>query len=533
MIAAAVTAAMVAAPFALGAGRPTPVSASENMPPTVNVDKVYDMVLPANGSSELIDLNYLFGAEVWGLSNSSDSEHVLASIDEDLLLSGLLKVTTYDPQTLPATVSFTLSLTQGDSSTTLIEKFNVTIGLPTGTDDQFDIGDAVAYMNSNPGTYGPTAVTPTVVGALLGHLGPDPSTFYQLSGNHKPVATPGGIGGQSLISCEDVSAEELLGDLSAYFNDPDGQQLTYYFGSSNSSVVETYIDEVGNWGFIAHEPGDATISFIATDYLGGVAYTTFIVHVDEAGAGNQAPYHFNTIATNYLYDGATIDLNDYFTDPNEDPLTYWLTVMDSGGTSNTVPLNGSIVQMSDIPMYGEITNIRAVDPEDAYTEMEVDISRMTPNALDTQNLYTGSSYLLNLNSVFGLGSDASYFVQTSDMVDASVVDDVYLKVNAGAAADARIHVYAHDADTTKTYQDDLEVHVLPFSDTGGMIHIPTLFPNDDAADMYAFMSTTSSSATMLGTGDYIYWSGDSGTSATFTFDPDNGNKIITVPYTQP
>uniref|UniRef100_A0A4Y8Q9Y3 Uncharacterized protein n=2 Tax=Paenibacillus athensensis TaxID=1967502 RepID=A0A4Y8Q9Y3_9BACL len=533
IIAAAVTAAMVTAPFALGVERPTTVGAEVSMPPTTNVDKVYDMVLPANGSSDIIDLNYLFGQEVWGLYTSSDEDQLLASIDQDLLMSGLLKVTTYDPQSLPATVSFTLSLSQPDSSTMQIEKFNVTIGLPTGADGHFDISDAVSYMNSNQGTYGPSSVTPQLVSGLLGNIGPDASTFYQFPGNRKPVATSGGIQGQGLISGNDVSADELLGNLSDYFSDPDGQMLTYYFGSSNTEVVRTYLGEGGDWRFCADMPGDATISFVATDSMGGAAYKTFNIHVDGEGSGNQAPYYYNTITTNYLYAGATIDLSDYFTDPDEDPISYELTVMNSGGTTSTTSLTGSLIQMSNIPLYGKIINVRAIDPEGAYEDMEVNISRMSPNALDTQSLYTGSSYLLDLNSVFNLGSNISYSVITYDMVDASIVDDVYLKVDTPVDGNALLHVYAYDNDNNKTYQDDLEVQVLTFGDTNGMVHIPTLFPYDNAGDIYSHMTKSTSDSTMLGTGDYIYWGGPSGGSVTFTFDPNDGHKIITVPYTKP
>ena len=114
--------------------------------------------------------------------------------------------------------------------------------------------------------------------------------------------------------------ETVTVDLSPYFEDPDGDPLTYTAASSNSGVATASVSG-STVTITAVATGSATITVTARDPDGLASTQQAGVAVQQP---NRAPSAVGTIPALALAPGdtATVDASGYFSDPDGDALTY-------------------------------------------------------------------------------------------------------------------------------------------------------------------------------------------------------------------
>jgi len=190
-------------------------------------------------------------------------------------------------------------------------------------------GDALSYSASSSA---PTIATASVTGRVLTVTGrgsgmatvtvtaadPDGETAaqsFQVTVPNRPPEAVGSIPAQTATEGGTITVV-----LQPYFNDPDGDALTYTATSANPAVaVATTSGSVLTIRAIS--AGFSVITVTATDLSGEKA--TQIVTI-QVSARNSAPQPVGTIPAQSLTAGetATVVLTSYFTDPDGDALTY-------------------------------------------------------------------------------------------------------------------------------------------------------------------------------------------------------------------
>ncbi len=145
-------------------------------------------------------------------------------------------------------------------------------------------------------------------------------------------------------------------DVSAYFEDPDGDPLTYTAGTADPSVatVTVYGSGVVVTGM---SQGAVTVNVMAGDPGGLTARQSFTVTVP-----NRAPRTVGTIADLELFvrDTVRIDVSAYFTDPDGDMLTYRVASSDAGVA--TADLSGSTLTVIGLALGTVSVTVTASDP---------------------------------------------------------------------------------------------------------------------------------------------------------------------------
>ncbi|MCR4860844.1 MAG: S8 family serine peptidase [Bacteroidales bacterium] len=104
---------------------------------------------------------------------------------------------------------------------------------------------------------------------------------YKILSNSAPVAT-GEFGDQLL----NATSEQKTFTLSDYFNDPDGEELTYTVGSSSTSIIVNSVVEDGVLTLTGHSYGSTTITVRAQDARGASVEQSFRVLLRD----NSRPY---------------------------------------------------------------------------------------------------------------------------------------------------------------------------------------------------------------------------------------------------
>ena len=157
-------------------------------------------------------------------------------------------------------------------------------------------------------------------------------------------------------------------DMAAYFNDPDGDAVTYSASSSNAAAASAAV--VGSVVSIgAGATGTAVITVTATDPDGLSAQHHFEVTVP-----NRAPLPVGSLTAQTLAVGQTvaIDVSPLFDDPDNDPLTYKATTTDSAVAVATISDNLLMVTGSG---RGEASVIvTATDPGGLSASLDVELA---------------------------------------------------------------------------------------------------------------------------------------------------------------
>ena len=145
-----------------------------------------------------------------------------------------------------------------------------------------------------------------------------------------------------------------------YFSDPDGDTLSYYYWSEDTSIVGMTSGTNGVT-YTAGAAGTASVKITATDPGGLNVTLTFSITVE--GASNTAPAASGTIPDQTVEvggDAATVDASSYFTDADGDTLTY--TASSSDTTKATVSVSSATVSITAVAAGTATITVTATDP---------------------------------------------------------------------------------------------------------------------------------------------------------------------------
>ena len=241
-------------------------------------------------------------------------------------------------------------------------------------------------------------------------------------------------------------------DLSNYFSDADNDDLSY---SAMSDATDTATVAVSGsmLTITGVAEGGATISVTADDGNGGMATTSFGVTV-EAAEENQDPT-VTAIPAQTVAVGATrdVDLSGYFSDPDNDDLTY--TAMSDATDSATVAVNGSILTITGVAEGSAGISVTADDGNGgmATTSFGVTVEAAEENqdptvtAIPAQAVAVDSTQDVDLSNYFSdPDNDELSYTAVSSATDTATaaVSGSMLTITGVAEGSAEITVTAND-----------------------------------------------------------------------------------------
>ena len=189
-----------------------------------------------------------------------------------------------------------------------------------------------------------------LAGAACGTTDPDPR-------NNPPTAT-GTIPGQTVHVGQTVTVP-----LSQYFDDPDGDALTYAAVSADTKVATAAIS--GSSALVTGvSQGNTTVIVTASDAGGQTAQQRFTVTVP-----NRAPEPVGTITDRELFkeDTTWIDVSEYFNDPDGDALAYTAATADANVVTATV--SGSSVVVTAISRGAAMVTFTDIRSPETYQDV--------------------------------------------------------------------------------------------------------------------------------------------------------------------
>ena len=413
--------------------------AQANNAPTVN-GAIPAQTVTVGGDSLTIDASSYFsdpdGDPLSYNFSFSDSSKMNASVTgSTVLFTGVaagivtVTVTATDTGNLTATQTFTLTVNgQNQAPTTIgtIPAQTVNIGGSAATVDVSSYfsdadNDTLTYTASSSDTTKATVsissetisitavaagtTTITVTATDTGNLTTTQSFSVTVSQtNHSPVAV-GTIPDQSLA----VGGASVSVDVSSYFNDPDGDALSYAFSSSDTNKLNASITGATIL-FTGVDTGTVTITVTATDTSDLFASQTFSVAI---GSQNRPPVAVGTIPDQSLAVGGasvSVDVSSYFNDPDGDALSYAFS------SSDTNKLNASITGATIL-----------------FTGVDTGTVTITVTATDTSDLFASQTFSVAIGS------------QNRPPVAVGTIPDQSLAVG-GASVSVDVSSYFNDPD---------------------------------------------------------------------------------------
>ena len=344
-------------------------------------------------------------------------------------------------------------------------------------------GDALGYAASSSNE---DAATVSVAGALATISGvadgmavvtvtasdPDGASASQTisvtvgdgdSSNTPPVA-------QGTIPDHSVAAGGTLNvDVSGYFSDADGDELTYMASSSNADVA-TASNDGATVTISGVGGGRAVITVTASDGEATVAQG-FSVAV-EAAPSNNAPAAVGTIPNHSVGVGGTVTVNavGYFNDADGDELSY--TVASSNADVATASNEGSTVTISGVAAGSAVITVTASDAEASAVQgfsvaVEAAPSNNAPAAVGTipnHSVGVGGTVTVNAVGYFNDadGDELSYTVASSNADVATASNEgSTVTISGVAAGSAVITVTASDAEASAVQGFSVAVEAAP------------------------------------------------------------------------
>ena len=198
------------------------------------------------------------------------------------------------------------------------------------------------------------------------------------SDDNRAPAAEGSIPAQTVMAGEVVSL-----DVASYFNDPDGDALTYSASTSNPAVASPTVS--GSTLTIAGvSDGSAAVTVTATDPGGLTATQNVAVTVQRP---NAAPTVSGAIPSQEIEAGEEVSVNlaDYFSDPDGDALTFSASSSNTGVATTQVA--GSIMTIAGAAPGNATVTAMATDPGDLSASQTVMVTVAEPS-MDREILRT-------------------------------------------------------------------------------------------------------------------------------------------------
>ena len=329
-----------------------------------------------------------------------------------------------------------------------------------------------------------------------------------------------------------------------YFSDPDGDALTFHsIYSSNDAAIS--ITGYGNWDvkITPKAAGSATVTLGVRDPSNLEATQSFSVKV------NKGPEASGTVPTGTAAIGATahtVDMSTYFTDANNDTLTYTATSSDTAIA--TVSVSESTVTATGLTVGTVTITVTVTDPQNQSATQTYTVNVTQPNRAPTavgtipdQKLKLGGSAVsLSLSQYFN-DADGDTLTYTTTAANLSIVlphDGALgtMDLNASAVGSTSITITARDpAGLTGTQTFTASVYDGPETvgtisdttlETGGNTYVVDLSTYFDAIDTSTLTYTVISSNTSFATVSL------SGTTLTVT-SVAAGTVTVTATATDP
>ena len=355
-----------------------------------------------------------------------------------------------------------------------------------------------------------------------------------------------------VAACEDPQSPAMCGAIpqvtvnagetstvTACFNDPNGDMLTYSATSSNPSVA-TVSNSGATITITAVAPGNASVTVTATDVGGLQGQSSFQVSVP-----NRAPLPRGTIPSMTIAAGETVsvDASQYFSEPDGETLVY--SAASSDPAIATVSVTGSSVAVTGTAKGTTTVAVMATDPGglSATQSFPATVPNRPPVPVGTmpdETVEADDAITVDLPSYFQDpdGDDLRYTARSSasGVVRTSVAGDI-LTVTGIAKGTADVTVTATDTDdlsATQTFQVTVPnrrptpVSTIPQQtlETGGSttFGVSRYFtdPDGDALTYSATSSNTSVASVSVSGSNVTITAGQAG-SATVTVtarDPD-------------
>ena len=356
--------------------------------------------------------------------------------------------------------------------------------------------------------------------------------------NRAPTPS-GSIPAQSIIPGRTVTL-----DVVHYFNDPDGDALRYWATTSNAAVVSVSMSG-GSLTMVGVAHGTATVTVTAAD-PGGLSATQSVGVTVETP--NRAPTPSGSIPAQSLDPGqtATLDVAQYFSDPDGDALGYAATSSNAGVVSASV--SGSTLTLTAVAVGAATVTVTATDPHGLSATQRVGVAVQPPNrapapsgSIPAQSVDQGRTARLDVASYFSDpdGDMLTYAATTSNAAIVSVgVSGSTLTLTGEALGTATVTVTATDPDGLSATQS-VSVTVEPPNRApapSGSIPARSIRPgrtesldvaqyfSDPDDDALTYAATTSNVA--------IVSAGVSGSTLTLTGEA-LGTATVTVTATDP
>ena len=238
----------------------------------------------------------------------------------------------------------------------------------------------------------------------------------------EPNRTPVAVGVIPPLTLVEGQSESL--DVSAFFSDPDGDELTYTAESTDPAVLSVSIS-----GSIitatAVAPGSVQVTVTATDPDGASAAHLVDVTVEAA---NQDPVAVGVIPPQTLTEGDTvrIDASGFFSDPDGDALTYAAASSDAGVV--TASVDGSMVMVVAVAEGTATVTVTASDPDGASAMQEAMVTVEAANRapvvvgeIPDLELDEGQDPVMSPIDLFFMDPDGDSLTYAAESSDTTVV----------------------------------------------------------------------------------------------------------------
>ncbi len=260
--------------------------------------------------------------------------------------------------------------------------------------------------------------------------------------NHPPILV-GGIDNQALSPGDTVTA-----DVAGFFEDPEGDELTFTAASSDTTVATASLDGSA-LTVIAVGDGTATVTVTATDTADNSNAFEFTVTVEGP---NLAPEAVGSIPAQTLAagDSVTVDVAAFFTDPNNDALTYAAATSDAEVAMASV--SGSMVTITAVGAGTATVTVTASDPDGLSADQTIGVTVPGPRAvgtIDAVSLKVGGDVTIDVAANFEDpdGDALTYAAASSDTTVATAsASGSKVTVTAVAIGTASVTVTASDPD---------------------------------------------------------------------------------------